>query len=185
MGSSRKDPRNQRGERRTEDMERLGEEGSLSDYMGKEEGRGAEEAPPQNPADHQSKLSIPSMEPRPLHDASSSERISSEQKAQNKCVESTPVSVMTECKSPTLYEEPATSSIHDLPVPNRTERRRKMGSTRKSPHRPKMQTERARSLSTPDVLYNVVLVGDSSVGKTSFMKRFQSAEFSMDHSATI
>ncbi|KAJ8372166.1 hypothetical protein AAFF_G00293830 [Aldrovandia affinis] len=42
-----------------------------------------------------------------------------------------------------------------------------------------------RSLSTPDVLYNVVLVGDSSVGKTSFMKRFQSAEFSMDHSATI
>ncbi|KAG7472563.1 hypothetical protein MATL_G00110120 [Megalops atlanticus] len=41
------------------------------------------------------------------------------------------------------------------------------------------------SLSVPDVLYNVVLVGNSSVGKTSFMKRFQSGEFSLEHCATI
>uniref|UniRef100_A0A4W5M6S7 RAB44, member RAS oncogene family n=1 Tax=Hucho hucho TaxID=62062 RepID=A0A4W5M6S7_9TELE len=33
--------------------------------------------------------------------------------------------------------------------------------------------------------YNVVMVGNSSVGKTSFMKRFQSGEFCMDHYATI
>ncbi|XP_036389771.1 ras-related protein Rab-44-like isoform X2 [Megalops cyprinoides] len=41
------------------------------------------------------------------------------------------------------------------------------------------------ALSVPDVLYNVVLVGNSSVGKTSFMKRFQSGEFSLEHCATI
>ncbi|KAL4645831.1 hypothetical protein GN956_G9046 [Arapaima gigas] len=39
--------------------------------------------------------------------------------------------------------------------------------------------------SDPDLLYNVVLVGNSSVGKTSFMKRFQSGEMSLDHCATI
>ncbi|CAB1354009.1 unnamed protein product, partial [Coregonus sp. 'balchen'] len=33
--------------------------------------------------------------------------------------------------------------------------------------------------------YNVVMVGNSSVGKTSFMKRFQSGEFCNDHYATI
>ncbi|XP_029104054.1 uncharacterized protein LOC108931245 isoform X1 [Scleropages formosus] len=39
--------------------------------------------------------------------------------------------------------------------------------------------------SGPDLLYNVVLVGNSSVGKTSFMKRLQSGEVSLDHCATI
>ncbi|XP_066559148.1 uncharacterized protein LOC136749100 isoform X3 [Amia ocellicauda] len=34
-------------------------------------------------------------------------------------------------------------------------------------------------------LYNVVLVGSSSVGKTSFLRRFQSGVFSADHGATI
>ncbi|XP_034142894.1 uncharacterized protein rab44 isoform X4 [Esox lucius] len=33
--------------------------------------------------------------------------------------------------------------------------------------------------------YNVVIVGNSSVGKTSFIKYFQSGKFSIDHSATI
>ncbi|KAJ7999855.1 hypothetical protein DPEC_G00198730 [Dallia pectoralis] len=33
--------------------------------------------------------------------------------------------------------------------------------------------------------YNVVIVGNSSVGKTSFVKYFQSNEFSTDHTATI
>ncbi|XP_064824132.1 uncharacterized protein LOC135541734 [Oncorhynchus masou masou] len=34
-------------------------------------------------------------------------------------------------------------------------------------------------------LYNVVMVGNSSVGKTSFMRRFQSGEFCLHHDATI
>nr|XP_046197270.1 EF-hand calcium-binding domain-containing protein 4B-like [Oncorhynchus gorbuscha] len=33
--------------------------------------------------------------------------------------------------------------------------------------------------------YNVVMVGNSSVGKTSFMRRFQSGEFCLHHDATI
>lgn len=33
--------------------------------------------------------------------------------------------------------------------------------------------------------YNVVMVGDSSVGKTSFMKRARSGKFSFDLSASI
>ncbi|XP_048872453.1 uncharacterized protein LOC125744541 isoform X39 [Brienomyrus brachyistius] len=40
-------------------------------------------------------------------------------------------------------------------------------------------------ISGPDLLYNIVLVGSSSVGKTSFMKRTQSGEFTLDHCATI
>nr|XP_015197932.1 PREDICTED: ras-related protein Rab-44 isoform X1 [Lepisosteus oculatus] len=40
-------------------------------------------------------------------------------------------------------------------------------------------------LSGPERLYNVVMVGDSSVGKTCFLKRFQSGVFSADHCATI
>ncbi|XP_048110047.1 uncharacterized protein rab44 isoform X1 [Alosa alosa] len=35
------------------------------------------------------------------------------------------------------------------------------------------------------VMFNVVMVGDSSVGKTSFIRRFQSGQFIDDHSATI
>nr|XP_023669200.1 uncharacterized protein LOC111844718 isoform X1 [Paramormyrops kingsleyae] len=40
-------------------------------------------------------------------------------------------------------------------------------------------------ISGPDLLYNIVLVGSSSVGKTSFMKRIQSGDFTLDHCATI
>ncbi|KAG9339285.1 hypothetical protein JZ751_023985 [Albula glossodonta] len=47
------------------------------------------------------------------------------------------------------------------------------------------QSTLSRSPSAPDVLYNVVLVGNSAVGKTSFMRRFQSGEFCTDHCATI
>ncbi|XP_062402165.1 uncharacterized protein rab44 isoform X2 [Sardina pilchardus] len=35
------------------------------------------------------------------------------------------------------------------------------------------------------VMFSVVMVGDSSVGKTSFIRRFQCGEFFEDHSATI
>ncbi|KAK6471981.1 golgin subfamily A member 6-like protein 22 [Huso huso] len=37
----------------------------------------------------------------------------------------------------------------------------------------------------PDHLYNVLLVGDSSVGKTSFIKRLKDGEFRSDHCATV
>ena len=33
--------------------------------------------------------------------------------------------------------------------------------------------------------YNVMMVGDSSVGKTSFMKRAQSGKFSLDLPASV
>ncbi|XP_035236509.1 uncharacterized protein LOC118207243 isoform X2 [Anguilla anguilla] len=43
----------------------------------------------------------------------------------------------------------------------------------------------SHSPSALDLLYNVVLVGNSSVGKTCFMKRFQSGDFNPDLCATV
>ncbi|XP_058859757.1 trichohyalin-like isoform X5 [Acipenser ruthenus] len=42
-----------------------------------------------------------------------------------------------------------------------------------------------RAQTAPDHLYNVLLVGDSSVGKTSFIKRLKDGEFRSDHCATV
>lgn len=34
-------------------------------------------------------------------------------------------------------------------------------------------------------IYNVILIGDSCVGKTSYMKRVQTGKFSLDHPASV
>lgn len=39
--------------------------------------------------------------------------------------------------------------------------------------------------SEPSKSYNVILIGDSSVGKTSFMKRVQTGKFSLDLPASV
>lgn len=36
-----------------------------------------------------------------------------------------------------------------------------------------------------EAVYNVVMVGNSSVGKTSFIKRLQTGQFTQDYSSTI
>uniref|UniRef100_A0A3Q4HH21 RAB44, member RAS oncogene family n=1 Tax=Neolamprologus brichardi TaxID=32507 RepID=A0A3Q4HH21_NEOBR len=47
------------------------------------------------------------------------------------------------------------------------------------------QTVEERPVSQDQLRYNVVMIGDSSVGKTSFMKRAQSGKFSLDIPASI
>uniref|UniRef100_A0A8C7HYN4 Uncharacterized LOC109893491 n=2 Tax=Oncorhynchus kisutch TaxID=8019 RepID=A0A8C7HYN4_ONCKI len=67
-------------------------------------------------------------------------------------------------------------------VQERAERMEKSPVTREKKKQPSGTLGSNGSRSNP---YNVVMVGNSSVGKTSFMKRFQSGEFCMDHYATI
>ncbi|XP_041092094.1 EF-hand calcium-binding domain-containing protein 4B-like [Polyodon spathula] len=45
--------------------------------------------------------------------------------------------------------------------------------------------ETLRAQTASDHLYNVLLVGDSSVGKTSFIQRLKDGEFRSDHCATV
>nr|XP_046168568.1 uncharacterized protein LOC124003948 isoform X2 [Oncorhynchus gorbuscha] len=67
-------------------------------------------------------------------------------------------------------------------VQEKAERVEKSPVTREKKKQPSGTLGSNGSRSNP---YNVVMVGNSSVGKTSFMKRFQSGEFCMDHYATI
>ncbi|XP_035634146.1 uncharacterized protein LOC118388783 isoform X2 [Oncorhynchus keta] len=67
-------------------------------------------------------------------------------------------------------------------VQEKAERVEKSPVTREKKKQPSGTLGSNGSRSNP---YNVVMVGNSSVGKTSFMKRFQCGEFCMDHYATI
>lgn len=50
---------------------------------------------------------------------------------------------------------------------------------------PLIPTEHPSAGTLPSKSYNVILIGDSSVGKTSFMKRVQTGTFSLDLPASV
>ncbi|KAG6926370.1 RAB3A, member RAS oncogene family, partial [Chelydra serpentina] len=58
-------------------------------------------------------------------------------------------------------------------------------SLREQPVGKETQSNEERIYSTPDRLFKIVFVGNSSVGKTSFLRRFCEDHFSPDTSATV
>ncbi|XP_036388654.1 trichohyalin-like [Megalops cyprinoides] len=117
MGSTRRGPRgnsNQRTERDTEGMERMQEEERETEGMGQEGSGGAETVSPHEVDDKQSKNLLPSLQPLPLRDTSSSVLFNQSPSPAEVCLKVTTPSVMTDSTTPTHYNMPADSSLDDV-----------------------------------------------------------------------